>query len=155
MLKSAALLLIALILTTAGCGESGPAMGKVTGTVTVDGKVPPKLMIVFVPKDGGQTSTATTNSEGKYELLGSSTKGAVVGLHTVSITTVREATAATTDFANLPSDSPEYAAQGDPSQYKAAAQWKELLPERYNTNSELVEEVKAGQNEINFDLKTK
>jgi hypothetical protein len=138
-----------------GCGESGPPMGTVTGTVTLDDKPMPNLMVVFVPKAGGQTSTATTNSEGKYELLGANSKGALVGLHTVSITTVREAAAPGPDFSNIPSDSADYAKQGDPSQYAKAAQWKELIPEKYNAKTELVEEVKAGANTIDLILKSK
>ncbi len=142
-------------LCLSGCGESGPPLGKVTGTVTLDGKPMPKIMVVFVPKDGGQTSTATTKSDGTYELLGASSKGALIGLHKVSLTTVREAEAAGPDFSQLPSDHPDYAKQGDPSQYKKAAQFKELIPEKYNTKSELVEEVKAGSNTINFELTSK
>ena len=130
-------------------------MGQVSGIVTIDGKPMANRMVVFVPKAGGQTSTATTNSEGKYELLGASTKGALIGLHTVSISSVREATAAAVDYSQMPSDSAEYASQGDPAAYKKAAEFKEVIPVRYNTKSELVEEVKSGKNTIDFDLKSK
>jgi hypothetical protein len=142
-------------LASAGCGSSGPPMGTVSGVVTLDGKPMPKMMVVFVPKEGGQTSTATTNSDGKYELLGASSKGALIGLHTVSITTVKEPVTEAVDFSQLPSDSPQYGQQSDAAMYKKAAEFKELVPARYNTKSELVEEVKAGSNTINFDLKTK
>jgi hypothetical protein len=155
MAKFCTALLAIITLVVAGCGTSGPPMGQVTGTVTLDGKPMPNRMVVFVPKAGGQTSTATTNSEGRYELIGASTKGALIGLHTVSITSVREAAAAAVDMSQMPSDSPQYAAQGDPAAYKKVAEFKEVIPARYNTKTELVEEVKAGKNTIDFDLKSK
>lgn len=149
-----ALLTIVLLVVT-GCGTAGPPMGQVSGSVTLDGKPMTNRLVVFVPKAGGQTSTATTNSEGKYELIGASTKGALIGLHTVSISSVKEAAAAAVDFSQMPSDSAQYASQGDPAAYKKAAEFKEVIPARYNIKSELVEEVKAGKNTIDFDLKSK
>lgn len=146
---------VVLLLSISGCGDSGPAMGKVTGTVKLDGKPTPKLMVVFVPKEGGETSQAITNSDGVYELLGKVKKGALLGLHTVSITTVREPSAAAQASTEMSSDSAAYANQSDPAQYVRAAQFKELVPAKYNSKSELVEEVAAGDNVIDFDLKTK
>lgn len=154
MTRLLSLFVCSIPLFLAGCGEAGPPLGTVSGTVMLDGKAMPNMMVVFTPKAGGQNSTAKTNSEGKYELVGATSKGALIGLHTVSITTLAETSAAVAPT-EMSSDSAEYAAQGDPSQYKKAAQFKELVPERYNTKSELIEEVKSGANTINFDLKSK
>ncbi len=147
-------ILSALTFSLPGCGAGGPPMGKVKGTVKLDGKPMPKLMVTFIPKSGGQTSTGVTNSDGVYELLGTNSKGALVGLHTVSITTMLDpAVSVPTD---MPSDSDAYANQGSPAQYtKAAVQNREKIPARYNTQTELAEEVKSGSQTIDFDLKSK
>ncbi len=77
----------------------------------------------------GRGSSAITNAAGKYDLVYvDQTRGALVGEHTVRITTYVE------------EDSP------------AAAKFKESIPKKYNSNSELKKTVKPGRNEFNFDL---
>ena len=73
-----------------GCGGGGPSdvpeLGSVTGTVTVDGKPAANVTVAFAPEGGGRPSTGTTDAEGEYELIYSSTNtGAMVGKHSVSL----------------------------------------------------------------------
>lgn len=72
-----------------GCRESGPPLGVVSGTVTLDGQPLEGAAIVFSPKaqaaDAG-SSSGKTGPDGKYALeFGSSRKGAYLGDHSVII----------------------------------------------------------------------
>lgn len=69
-----------------GCGGGGdqPKVGLVSGTVTLDEKPLPGVIIVFSP-DEGRASTATTDEEGHYDLVYRyGVKGAKVGQHKIS-----------------------------------------------------------------------
>ncbi len=70
-----------------GCmGDRGPALGKVSGHVTMDGKPLPSAMVTFSPIDGRRESFAITNSSGAYELRYTShIRGAEIGEHQVRI----------------------------------------------------------------------
>lgn len=67
--KSFAVLLIGLISAIgAGCGGGGqPALGEVTGRVTLDGK-PLAGAIIMASPEVGRPGTATLDSDGKYVL---------------------------------------------------------------------------------------
>lgn len=124
---SSVFLLAAWLLVVPGCGSSDgrPELGRVEGTVTLDGAALPGATITFQPAQG-KSSRGVTDAEGHYELVYlRDIKGAVVGSHTVTITTASEA-------------SPQ-----------------EKLPARYNANTELKKEVAAGSNTIDFALESK
>ena len=109
----------------AGCGSSDrPALGRVHGRVTLGGKPLAHAGIGFQPKAKGRESYATTNGNGEYELtyLGQ-VKGAGLGENSVRITTQRSNDERT-----------------------------ETMPAKYNTATTLRFEVKAGDQEANFDL---
>ena len=79
--------LLVLLATLIGCGPSGPPLGRVSGTVTMDGQPASGVTVNFQPAEGGRGSSATTDATGKYDLVFSpSSMGALVGEHTVSIT---------------------------------------------------------------------
>ncbi|MCA9194463.1 MAG: carboxypeptidase regulatory-like domain-containing protein [Planctomycetales bacterium] len=153
------LVLLSAFAFMAGCGDGGPSMGKVSGTVTLDGKPMPKLRVSFSPEGGGASAVGTTNSDGHYELVCLNKKGAPIGLHKVSITTVREVSSSTTMGSSTDASGGEsYENQGAASSYSKAdlkPNAGEKVPARYNRDTELLEEVEAGDNEINFDLKSK
>jgi len=109
-----------------GCG-SGFKLAQVSGTVTVDGAPVPNLQVVFEPQDKTQPSSiGFTQADGKYELRCSSGEpGAVPGAHTVRVTTVE-----TDDPAGPPL----------------------TIPAKYNTSSQLTNEVKPGANTINVEI---
>jgi len=82
------LLVIAAIAMIAGCGGSydGPPLGTVSGKVTIDGKPATDAIVTFKPLDGGRSSSGTTDKEGNYQLVFTTTRlGAQVGKHEVTL----------------------------------------------------------------------
>jgi hypothetical protein len=143
---------LVICVVAAGCGSGGPELGTVTGTVTMDGEPLDGVLVTFVPVEGGRAATATTDASGKYELIYASEKGAVVGQHRVSVTTLNTAAPAV-DMSEVRSDDPRYEellAQSKKAYNNAST--KEAIPARYNTETELVKEVASGSNEINLEL---
>lgn len=111
-----------------GCAEGD--MGQVSGTVTLNGQPLPDADVTFTPVEGGRPSFGTTDSNGKYDLLHTkSQKGAIVGTHTVTITTYEESDDQVTR--------------------------EEKVPTKYNLETELKETVKAGSQTIDFELDSK
>lgn len=80
--------LLAAIAMVLGCGSGhdGPPVGSVSGTVTIQGKPAPDVVVEFNPMEGGRGSSGTTDGNGEYELIYSSSRmGAQVGKHNVTI----------------------------------------------------------------------
>ncbi len=114
--------LLATVLFSA-CGGQGPKLGRVQGTVTLDGQALKHAAVLFEPKSGGHASMAVTDNSGHYELIYlRDAKGALIGSHNVKIST---------------------ASEDDP---------KERIPARYNKQTTLTAEVVGGANEHNFHL---
>ena len=122
-----ALLALAL-LALVGCSRSDrPPLGRVSGTVTLDGAPLPAALVVVTPDGPGRSALATTDTAGRYELAFlRDISGANVGTHTVRITT------ATEDRGG-----------------------KEILPSRYHVKTELTATVESGANTLDFALETK
>jgi hypothetical protein len=120
------ILLALLLCLVFGCGPGGPEVAPVKGRVTLDGRPLNTVDIVFQPTNGDSPSTSRTDADGNYEMLYKrGVMGARTGEHTVRI-----------DFtSNIISNPPK-------------------IPPRYNTQSELKEEVKRGENTFNFELKS-
>lgn len=120
-----------------GCGSSGPELGEVGGTVTLDGKPLPMAYVTFRRQDGsGRPSMGCTDQDGHYELGYSRVReGSLLGDFTVSISTFR--------------DQPDVDTEGNPIPASP-----ETVPARYNVQSELTAKVESGSQEINFDLKS-
>lgn len=122
----------------AGCGSRGdrPQLGKVTGTVYLDDKPLPNVLVMFSPTSG-RTSVGRTNEKGQYDLSYlEGTKGANLGSHRVMIQAYGE----------------------DELQELRGASEKpveEPIPAKYNLKSTLKEEVKQGKNVIDFRLESK
>lgn len=112
----------------AGCGgetEALPELGTVTGKVTLDNQPLSDAMIFFEPSKGAMSS-GSTDAQGEYVLhFNAETPGAVLGTHTVRIS------------------KPD--GEAGP----------EILPTKYNMESELTAEVTAGDNPIDFQLTSK
>jgi hypothetical protein len=130
------LILFAVPLTTAACGGCGssdhPDLGRVRGTVTLDGEPLADATVAFYP-DEGRASVGTTDSDGEYELTYvGDTRGAVLGPHKVRITMLKE----------------------DASAEDTVRQATEPIPARYNAQTTLSAEVKEGKNTFDFDLKS-
>lgn len=134
MLKTNHILLLSttLIFVLAfGC-QRGPALGTVSGTVTFNGEPLRYAYVVFQPIDPpGTYGSAYTDETGEYTLRFSVNRdGAPIGKHQVSIR----------------------AAKGDELPDDAPKTVRIRLPEKYNDQTELVREVKAGHNEFDFEL---
>jgi hypothetical protein len=123
---------IAMCLVSGGCGRSDlPELGYVTGTVKLDGKPLPNVMVQFHSDAGGRPGTGMTDSEGNYELVYTTgAKGTKVGPSRVELTTVWP--------------------EGEPPPGQ-----KEQIPAKYNSASMLKEDVKPGRNTFDFDLTSK
>lgn len=112
--------------------DDQPDLGKVKGLVTLDSSPLAGVLVQFTPAEG-RGSQSLTDKDGKYELMYVyPMMGAKVGPHTVTISTP-------------PVD------DSDPEAPKV----KEVVPEKYRKNSILKADVKAGENDISFDLQTR
>lgn len=127
-----AIVVAAALATVCGCGPSqDSSLGLVTGTVKLDGAPVEGVVVMFEPVDA-RLSTGATDASGQYELwYTSNVKGAAIGEHVVRIEK---------------SENPEQEELGG----KLV-----VIPDRYNVNSTLAAEVKAGENTFDFDLVTK
>jgi hypothetical protein len=77
-----------LIVAATGCGGAKtPRLGRVTGKVTLGGQPLPDALVTFSPETGTQ-SAGKTGPDGTYTLVyGRGINGAVLGEHTVTIST--------------------------------------------------------------------
>jgi hypothetical protein len=119
-----ALALIGLAVVLIGCGKSMD-VAPVKGRVTLDGK-PVKFANVTFQVEGRPPGTGRTDDDGHYELIYKrGVMGGPLGKNRVTI-------AEDTELTHGP----------------------QRIPARYNTQTELEQEVKPGSNEFNFDLTT-
>jgi hypothetical protein len=130
------LLIVQLMLI--GCAQDAK-LGRVHGTVRLDGKPVAKGSVQFIP-DSGHAAVGAIQSDGTYSL---GTQGrsdcAFLGVNKVAIISYDAA----------PIDGPPYMTPNHKS--------TPLIPERYmsTATSKLTFEVKPGDNEANFDLSGK
>ena len=126
---------ILLAFLTTGCtGGPGdqPDLGKVTGTVRLDGSPLADAYLRFQP-ESGRPSTAKTDDSGVYELNYTyKVKGAKVGPHTVRIWT--------------------FETGSDPDTGKLTILAKERVPVSYNAETTLRKDVAPGAQVIDFNL---
>ena len=112
-----------------GC-QKGPQLGQVTGVVTFEGKPIEKATITFTPLDG-QVAHARTAADGSYMLqFADGRPGAMLGDNVVSIETYRV----------------------DVDAQDNVFEHKEILPAKYNVQSELTRVVEPGKNLFDFKL---
>ena len=117
--------LLAVVLLL-GC-DSGPQLGAVSGRVTLDDEPLSGAVVMYEPIGGGPSSHAETDETGRYELMFSAGKpGAAVGRHAVTVNTKRF---------HIPDS-------------------VERVPAKYNRETQLEEEVVAGEQTINLELQS-
>ena len=115
-----------------------------TGTVTLDGKPLSGIAVVFQP-ESGRPARGMTNAEGKYELTYiRQTKGTKVGPNRVEIAPSEDGEVEENESSDEESQAAKPAKSGKPK-----------IPARYNVQSELKADVKAGQNTFDFNLESK
>jgi hypothetical protein len=126
---------LALVLATLALGCSGGSkFGDVRGEVTFDGKPLEEGVVRFVPVDG-QTGTASALIEG-----GKFREKVPVGTHRVEISAPK-----------LPRGM-RSAKEMKRGTVDEGAALEELIPERYNSRTELKADVRPGANDVRFDL---
>ena len=126
------------VVWTVGCGlligcaakpTGMPDVAPVTGTVTLNGEPLARASVVF-QSESGHSAMGTTDSTGSYQLTApGNQKGAVIGLNKVKI--------------NSQLDAPP------------GPNWKDPIPARYNSASELSAQVNPGTNSFDFALEKK
>lgn len=142
-----AVALCTLVLNLSGCGGKSdqPELGRVTGTVTLDGAPLGGVAVVFHP-DNGRPARGRTNAEGKYELtyIGN-TPGSKIGNNRVEIAPNEEGE----------EDSGDAGDTENTGAAKRPTRGKIEIPARYNIKSELKADVKPGENVFDFKLDSK
>ena len=131
------LVVMLLLVVLQGCG-GGVRFAPVTGKVTLDGKPVVKAVVTFnpLPQPGsdiaGDSASGTTDENGQYTLKsyvkGDWKDGAQVGKHKVTIT------------------QKDVRGEGDRQIIR------EKIPKKYNIETTLSADVKAGGPPINFEL---
>ncbi|WP_435018056.1 hypothetical protein TA3x_005696 [Tundrisphaera sp. TA3] len=135
-----------LAVASSGCGMAGSddlPREAISGKVTLDGQPLAQGVIQFLPasRNEGIAGGATIEA-GSYSVPRA--QGLVPGQYRVTINSVKDGGASQA----APADSP--------GPIVAAEVPKELLPPKYNAQSDLVAKVQAGQaNQFDFDLKSK
>jgi hypothetical protein len=120
----------AVTLLQIGCNHA-PTTGQVKGSVTLDGKPLEDGTVRFAPLEG------RANTSGGLIKSGEFTANVPIGKFRVEISSTKIVGGP----ADRHSDSVETVVQ--------------LIPEKYNTRSELTLDVKSGSNEPHFDLKSR
>lgn len=121
-----------------GCSSGGP-QGAIDGKVSFDGESIQEGVISFLPTNG-TTGPASGGiiADGKYSI--SAEQGPVIGNHQVKILANRKT------GKKIAPPPPATGTVDEVEQY---------IPEKYNTQSTLTIEIKAGKNTKDFDLKSK
>lgn len=138
---------VSLAVCGCGSGDDRPELGQVTGTITMDGKPLAGTVVVFSP-DNGRPARGKTDAEGKYELtyIGQ-TRGAKIGHHRVEIAPNEEGE----DESEIEAAT---AGESTTTPTTPVKPRKNSVPARYNVNSVLEADVKAGENQFDFKLES-
>ena len=131
MTKRLLLFLLLPAFLAPGCSE--PTEGEVSGTVIVDGE-PANGSIGFIPVDGLSSTSGAAIKDGKYT--------AIVPLGEMKVQIRANKKVGETRIYNTP-DSPIQTILA------------EVLPPKYNDETELRLDVKPGKNQQDYDLKSK
>ena len=137
-----------LCVAAAGCGGSptydGPERAAVIGKVTFSGQPVETGMITFIPEDSSARTVSAAIGGGGYLL--SEGHGPNLGAYKVSIS-------ATKQLGDTASAEVYVQDEGDGSGRKRRIKKpEELLPAKYNTETELKADIKSGSNTFDFDL---
>jgi hypothetical protein len=137
---------VALMVSLLGCSNK-PALAKVTGTVTIDGKPLPQGTIIFETAGNRSATGKIVNGEILDVMTYVEGDGATVGLNKVAIVSTEEVYGFS-GVANPGEKEPPKAKMTVPSS---------LVPKRYNdpNGSGLTADIKKGGNTVEFKLTSK
>lgn len=155
MVRQGSLLLVALM-ALAGC-NAGFQVNTVKGKVTLDGTAISGATVAFQPVAGGtgMPAVGTTDANGIYTLTDTRDKGvgngAAAGEYQVAIIWYKPSADDTSKATG------SEAGKDDKAAHQTVTGPSALLPPRYMdaAKSGLTATVKAGANEVNFDLSSK
>ncbi len=144
--------LVLALAMVSGC-ESKPkaaygslALVSVSGRVTLNGRPLAKAVITFDDTQDGTFSFGQTDSDGNYKLrLDSDMLGVKPGKKIVRVSTTRKLLGL-----NSSEEAGESSLDGATGKLEVA---KELVPDKYNKNSELTVDVSEKSRTFNFDLR--
>jgi hypothetical protein len=123
-----------------GCADSGPPTAEVSGTVRLDGRLIEEGSIQFIPVKGSKgPSAGDVIQDGKYHIPRK--KGVTVGTNRVELRAFKKAGTKIQDPTAPPGVKTEARVQA--------------FPPEFNDRSTVVREIRAGSNEIDFDVDTK
>lgn len=124
---------VAPIVVTCFLSGCGSEYATVTGKITLDGQPLPNATVSFMPEDDeGRPSFGRTGADGRYSLQETNrVTGALPGKYTVRITTYVE---------------------GNPDEAPPVPTVPERVPTKYNIETGLIEDVKPGENVLDFPL---
>lgn len=130
-----------LSLVVSGCGVSDqPQLGLVTGTVMLDNQPVAGVSVTFQP-DSGRPATGKTDENGDFQLTYMrDIPGCKVGHCRVEI-----------GYGEGENEGVEM--EGD-DVVQTPDSGKKTIPARYNTETELEADVKPGENQFDFDLRS-
>lgn len=122
MTRFVGLVLLAGLPLAAGCSSSPDGVAEVSGVVLLDQEPLANAIVTFFPVEGGRPSTGKTDPTGSYRLV-----------------YTRDS------FGAL-------VGEHDVEISTIETQGKEIVPDKYNSKSALLEQVDSGSNEIDFTL---
>ena len=129
------LFLAGLLLLAAGCGDK---QVQICGKVTLDGKPMDTGAITFIPNDSSKGQTAGASiTLGEFQVVGNNLPPP--GLYRVEIRGRKKT------GKQIPAGSPSPPGT-------MVDETIEAVPAKYNYKSELKQELKTGDNKLNFDL---
>lgn len=131
-------LFVSALVAAIGCGPSGPELGQVSGTISLDGQPLEGAYVTYLPMfpDGIELNAhRKTDANGFYEIQFSGERnGVMLGKHQVMVSTMDDVK--------------------DPETGRNR-KVPEKVPSIYvNEKSPLILDVKAGENDGSFDLST-
>ncbi|HYH65185.1 MAG TPA: hypothetical protein VD866_10865 [Urbifossiella sp.] len=121
-----------LLASLSGCGGDGPS--HVTGSVTLDGRPVADGAVTFVMTGGGSDREGAVIRDGAFEVK------LKPGRYRVELTGQKQVGTRRQ--------------KGFDGKEEEVRVTEPLFPERFNTKSELVEDIKPGSNTMKFDLKS-
>lgn len=128
-----------MLLVSQGCGESGPSLGIITGSVSYRGK----------PIKSGSLILEVKNSRTAY--------GTIVDGRITEVTTFKTGDGAPLGLARIAvfATEPEKPSQSDDDANRGYMSGKSIIPPKYNdpSTSGLTHEITSGENVLTLDMK--
>lgn len=138
-LRAAVVLTAALVVSSAGCGRSGPERFSLKGRVTFDGAPLAEGDILLLPASGTQAPTVSGRIEnGEFNIPAD--RGPMAGDYTVAISAERKT---------------GRKVQADILGSATTEQYEQYIPARYNEQTTLSAQIDRDRDDLSFELSSK